>query len=259
MVGPFIFLDLMGPEDIPAGEGMDVDVHPHIGLSTLTYLLSGEVRHRDSLGTVQTITAGAVNWMTAGEGITHTERTPPERRAGGSTLFGVQTWVALPTGAEDGPARFEHSDPAEVPVVGAEGAVVRVAAGTGWGERAPVQGSSPLVLADVTLSGGAIGIEVDHPEMAVVVLDGQVEVGGRALEPGWMVILDDVDRARSLRGTGRAVVIGGEPLGPRHIWWNFVHSDPERIEEAKHRWRNLDFPLVPGDADHPVPLPGGVG
>lgn len=255
MVGPFIFLDLMGPEDIPAGGGMDVDVHPHIGLSTLTYLLTGEVRHRDSLGTVQTITAGAVNWMTAGEGVTHTERTPPELRAAGSELFGVQTWVALPTGAEDKPARFEHTDAADVPVVTDDGAMVRIAAGTGWGERAPVGGSSPLVLADVTLSGGTIGIEAEHPEMAVVVLDGDVEVGGQALAPGWMAIFDD-DRARTLRGTGRAVVIGGEPLGPRHIWWNFVHSDPDRIEDAKQRWRDLAFPLVPGDDENPVPLPG---
>ncbi len=254
MVGPFIFLDLMGPERLAPGSGMDVDAHPHIGLSTLTYLLDGRLEHRDSLGTVQTIEAGGVNWMTAGDGVCHTERTSAADRATGSDLFGLQLWAALPEGVEDGPPAFEHCPAEAVPVIDAPGAKVRVAAGSGWGVHAPVAGSSPLVLADVELRAGSIGIDVPHPEMAVVGLDGELELDGARLPVGWMAVLDG-PAFPALAGTGRAALLGGEPLGRRHVWWNFVHSNPDRIEAAKQRWRAQAFPLVPGDHQRFASLP----
>jgi redox-sensitive bicupin YhaK (pirin superfamily) len=256
MVGPFVFLDVMGPDDIAPGGGIDVDAHPHIGLSTLTYLLAGRLDHRDSLGTVQTITAGEVNWMTAGSGVCHTERTPTADRSVGGPLFGVQMWVALPDGAQDDDPSFEHTDAADVPVLEERGLTVRLAAGTNWGAAAPVRGSSPLVLADVMLSGGRLDLGREHAELAVLALDGAVTVGGRELDVGTLAVLDDADGdARVVSGSGRAVVIGGEPLGRRHIWWNFVHSDPDRINDAKQRWLDQRFPIVPGDHDPFVPLP----
>lgn len=253
-VGPFTYADVMGPEDFAPGSGLDVDAHPHIGLATVTYLVEGRIRHRDSTGVVQVVEAGAVNWMTAGEGVTHTERTLDEDRAAGASLFGVQTWVALPDDREDGPPGFEHLDADRVPVVEADGVQVRVAVGTGWGEASPVAGASPLVLADVALSGGSVPVDTGHPEVGVLALDGDVRVDGFAVGPGRLAVLDG-PRRRTLSGTGRAVVLGGEPVGPRHIWWNFVHSDPERIEAAKDRWRRQAFPTVPGDHDPYVPLP----
>lgn len=254
MVGPFVFLDVMGPLDLPAGDGMDVDAHPHIGLSTLTYLLAGRARHRDSLGTVQTITAGEVNWMTAGAGVCHTERSLPDDRVAGARLSGLQFWVALPDGDEDGPASFEHLDAADAPRIDEGPTAVRLLAGTGWGLRSPVTGSSPLVLADVELAGTTLPLDGDHAEWAVLALDGTPVVAGRPLEPGRLHVLEPDDE-RTVGGTGRVVVLGGEPLGRRHIWWNFVHSDPERIEDAKERWRRQQFPLVPDDHDPWVPLP----
>lgn len=258
-VGPFAFLDVMGPEHLAPASGIDVDAHPHIGLATLTYLLAGELLHRDSLGSVQLIGPGAVNWMTAGEGVCHTERTPAEARASGSDLFGVQTWVALPEGVEDGPAAFEHCDADAVPVLEDGGARVRLAAGTGWGQQAPIAGASPLVLADVTLAGdgagdAALDLRTGHPELAILALDGSLEVDGATLAAGHLAVVEHPGEA-VLRGQGRAVVLGGEPVGPRHIWWNFVHSDPARIEDAKQRWRDQAFPLVPGDHDRIAPLP----
>lgn len=254
MVGPFIFFDLMGPEHLAPGSGMDVDAHPHIGLSTLTYLLAGRLEHRDSLGTVQTIDAGGVNWMTAGDGVCHTERTMAADRATGTELFGLQLWVALPEDVEDAPPAFEHCPAGAVPLIDERGATVRVAAGSGWGMHAPVTGSSPLVLADVELRAGSIGIDVAHPELAVVALDGALELGGERLPVGSMAVLDGPNFP-TLAGTGRAALLGGEPLGRRHVWWNFVHSDPDRIDAAKQRWREQAFPRVPGDHERFAPLP----
>jgi redox-sensitive bicupin YhaK (pirin superfamily) len=256
MVGPFVFLDVMGPTSFPAGEGLDVDAHPHIGLSTLTYLLEGRLVHRDSLGVTQTITAGEVNWMTAGSGVCHTERTLSEDRAAGARLLGVQTWVALPDGAEDDPPSFEHADASGTPVVGDATASVRVLAGTGWGEVAAVRGSSPLVLADIESEGGPVPLDVDHAELAVLAISGELEVAGSPLGAGRLHVLEPDDQ-RTIAGAGRALVLGGEALGPRHIWWNFVHSDPARIDDAKERWRRQEFPVVPDDHDPFVPLPGG--
>jgi redox-sensitive bicupin YhaK (pirin superfamily) len=254
MVGPFVFLDVMGPATFPSGEGLDVDAHPHIGLSTLTYLLEGRLMHRDSLGITQVIGAGEVNWMTAGSGVCHTERTLPEDRAAGSRLFGVQTWIALPDGAEDDPPSFEHADASGTPMVEDASVSIRVLAGTGWGQAAAVRGSSPLVLADVETRGSVAPLEVDHGELAVLAITGQVEVAGQPLPPGRLQVLGGSE-PRTIGGTGRALVLGGQPLGRRHIWWNFVHSDPSRIEDAKERWRRQEFPQVPGDHDPFVELP----
>jgi redox-sensitive bicupin YhaK (pirin superfamily) len=256
MVGPLIFADVMGPEMLGPGQGMDVDAHPHIGLATVTYLLRGRAMHRDSTGAVQTIDAGAVNWMTAGAGVVHTERSVPDDRPSSVEMFGMQTWVALPTGVEDEPARFEHCAADAVPVDERDGVTVRVAVGTGFGLAAPISGSSPLVLAELRLDDGSITLEPDHPERGVVVMDGDVRLDGHRLEPVRLAVLRPGARVR-LTGTGTVVVLGGEPVGRRHIWWNFVHSDPEVIDDAKRRWTEQRFPLVPDDHDPWVPLPGG--
>lgn len=259
MVGPYVFCDVMGPVDFEPGTGMDVDAHPHIGLSTLTYLLTGRALHRDSLGIVQTIEAGEANWMTAGSGVCHTERSLPEDRAEGAHLAGIQMWVALPDGVEDGPPSFQHAAVDEIPSIAVGGAQVRLVAGTGWGERSPVTGSSPLVLADIALAGAdAAGSDVpldgDHAELAVLALEGEPTVANQPLALGHLHVLEPGEQ-RVVGGSGRVLVLGGEPLGRRHIWWNFVHSDPDRIEAAKLRWTRQEFPLVPHDHDPYVPLP----
>ena len=255
MVGPFIFADLMGPDDVAPGAGVDVDAHPHIGLSTLTYLVAGRLVHRDSTGVVQTIEAGDVNWMTAGAGVCHTERTPPEDRRVASVLHGVQTWVALPDEAEDGEPFFEHTARADLPGDGTDAAaVLHVVAGEGWGLRSPVAVSSGLVLAELLLAGGRIVLDARHPERAVLALDGDIRVGGRALHEGQLAVIE-AGRRPAIEGSGRAIVLGGEPVGRRYIWWNFVHSSQDRIEEAKQDWRAQRFPPVPGDHDPWVPLP----
>ena len=255
MVGPFAFLDLLGPDDLPAGTGVDVDAHPHIGLSTLTYLFRGQLVHRDSLGSVSTISAGDVNWMTAGRGVTHTERSPAAERGSRRELHGIQAWVALPDGAEDGAPAFEHAPAATVPLARRGDVTVRVAAGTAWGAESPVSGSSPLVLAEVTLGGSdPVSVEATHAERAVLAVDGTIRLAARTLEPGQLAVLAP-GSTPELGGRGRAVLLGGAPVGPRHIWWNFVHSDPDRIDEAKRDWADQRFPVVPDDHDPWVPLP----
>lgn len=257
MVGPFVFCDLMGPDTLAPGEGMDVDAHPHIGLSTLTYLFAGRLVHRDSTGAVATIEPGAVNWMTAGRGVCHTERSHPEDRGAGPTLHGVQTWVALPDDAQDGEPSFQHAPASAIPagrVGGATGSLIRVAAGTGWGLASPVPGSSPLVLAELTLrAGSAVPLDDEHPERAVLAVSGAVTVDDRPLPAGHLAVLEP--GARRIGGDGLAVVLGGAPVGPRRIWWNFVHADAERIEAAKADWTAQRFPRVPDDHDPWVPLP----
>ena len=255
MVGPFIFADLIGPEELAPGSGVDVDAHPHIGLSTVTYLFDGRLVHRDSTGAVQTIEPGAVNWMTAGSGVTHTERSHPDDRGVARDIHGLQTWVALPAGAEDVEPSFQHADRSEIPEQSIGTSIVRVAAGTGWGLDSPVTGSSPLVMAEVTVTPGSpVGVDVGHPEVAVLGLDGDVRINGDAVDPGRLAVLrPGVDAM--LKGRGTAVVLGGEPVGKRFIWWNFVHSDPDRIEEAKADWTAQRMPTVPGDHDPWVPLP----
>ncbi|MCB0966446.1 MAG: pirin family protein [Ilumatobacter sp.] len=255
MVGPFVFADVMGPETMGPGKGMDVDAHPHVGLSTVTYLLRGRAVHRDSTGAVQVIDPGAVNWMTAGAGVTHTERSHEDDRPVSFDMFGLQTWVALPDDAEDGPAAFEHCAADQVPTESANGATVRLAVGTGFGQRAPIVGSSPLVLGEITLADGSIRLDAEHAERAVIAMSGDVFVDGHRLDVVQLAVLAPGSRP-TLSGTGTAMVLGGEPVGERFIWWNFVHSDREVIDDAKRRWRQQEFPLVPGDHDPWVPLPG---
>ncbi len=261
MVGPFIFLDQMGPEVLGAGRGLDVAPHPHIGLATVTYLFEGELLHRDSLGTVLPIRPGEVNWMNAGRGIAHSERTPPESRRGGSELFGIQSWVALPLQDEESAPDFAHHEASELPVVEGEGKRVRLIAGSLYGARSPVRTLSEMFYADVTLApDSVIDAPVEHDERAVYVVEGSIEViperdvyvAGQLLllRPGAEVLL----RGASGRAA-RLMLLGGAPLeGRRHIWWNFVSSSPERIEQAREDWREGRFDPVPGETER-IPLP----
>ncbi|MFK8023033.1 MAG: pirin family protein [Ilumatobacter sp.] len=253
MVGPFVFADVMGPEVLASGSGIDVDAHPHIGLSTLTYLIRGHLRHRDSTGAEQVIEPGATNWMTAGAGVSHTERSTDRTTA--QDLFGMQLWVALPDDAEDGAASFEHAPADAAPIVECgPGSTAKVAAGSGFGVDAPVPGSSPLILAELDLDG-SLTLPDDHPERALVALDGSLHIDGVELPDGNLAVIEP-GRTPVVEGSGTAILLGGEPVGRRHIWWNFVHSDPDVIEDAKRRWATQEFPTVPGDHDPFVPLPG---
>lgn len=259
MVGPFIFADLIGPDALDPGVGVDIDAHPHIGLATVTYLFDGRMVHRDSTGVTQTIEPGAVNWMTAGSGVSHTERSHPDDMPTSRTLHGMQLWVALPTDAEEAEASFQHIGSDEVPADGVGGSMVRVAVGTGWDLESPVVGRSPLVLAEVNLDGvTALPVATDHRELAVVAVDGRVAVNGSDVPVGHLAVLEPGVPV-TLSGEGRAVVLGGEPVGQRHIWWNFVSSDRDRIEQAKLDWTAQRFPTVPGDHEPWVPIPNGGG
>src|SRR5262245_60390537 len=236
MVGPFVFFDQFGPVEFAAGRGLDVRPHPHIGLATVTYLFEGGIVHRDSLGFVQPIAPGDVNWMTAGRGIVHSERTDAESRKRPQRLQGIQIWVALPQRHEETAPAFTHYPAATLPLIEGEGKSVRVVAGALFGQRSPVQTLSPLFYAAATLTPGAtLALDTEHPERAVYVLDGAVEIDGRAFTPGRMLVFAP-GHPLTIRATSasRLLLLGGEPLdGPRHIWWNFVSSRQERIEQAK--------------------------
>ncbi len=252
MVGPFVFLDQMGPAEFITGTGIDVRPHPHIGLATVTYLYQGEILHRDSLGSVQPIRPGDVNWMTAGSGITHSERTGPDVRASGGPLFGIQSWVALPKALEETTPAFSHVPRAALPAFEAERKQVRLIAGTAWGQTSPVETASPTLYADAILGAGSrLPIAPAYEERAIYMLSGTIEIAGDAFEPGRLLVLRPGDEITVTALTAaRLLVLGGDPMdGPRHIWWNFVSSDPARIEDAKQRWRSGDFPVVPGDAE----------
>jgi hypothetical protein len=261
MVGPFIFLDQMGPEVLRGGRGLDVAPHPHIGLATVTYLFEGELLHRDSLGTVQPIRPGEVNWMTAGGGITHSERTPSELRSAGSGLFGVQSWVALPLKDEESAPGFFHHDAAELPVVEGEGKRVSLIAGSLYGARSPVRTLSEMFYADATLAADSVlDVPAEHEERAAYVVEGSIEVVHErdVYVAGQLLLLRPGAEVR-LRGASgknaRLMLLGGAPLeGRRHIWWNFVSSSPERIEQAKKDWREGRFARVPGETER-IPLP----
>jgi redox-sensitive bicupin YhaK (pirin superfamily) len=261
MVGPFIFLDQMGPEILSAGRGLDVAPHPHIGLATVTYLFTGELLHRDSLGTVQAIRPGEVNWMTAGSGIAHSERTPPPLRATGSNLFGIQSWVALPTGVEKTEPAFAHHDAAELPVVEGEGKRVRLITGSLYGARSPVRTLSEMFYADAELEPGArLPVPVDHEERAAYIVEGAVTLSGDegVFEAGQLLVFKP-DAEMTLEALGsspaRLMLLGGEPMdGRRHIWWNFVSSSSERIEQAKEDWKAGRFAPVPEETEF-IPLP----
>lgn len=264
MVGPFIFFDQMGPVEFLAGQGIDVRPHPHIGLATVTYLLRGQMHHRDSLGSDQWITPGAVNWMNAGHGITHSERTDGKVRAAGQGLFGIQTWVALPRDAEDGAPSFTHVEAAALPELEAEGKQVRLVLGTAWGERAPLALPSEMFYADAILApGAALPLPEEHEDRGVYVLQGSVSQGGQSHAAGRMLIFRPGDRLALTAGPegARLMLLGGATLeGPRYIWWNFVASSRERLEAAKEAWRAGDwmhgrFQLPPNDNAEFIPAP----
>ncbi|MEM9798582.1 MAG: pirin family protein [Pseudomonadota bacterium] len=264
MVGPFIFFDQMGPAEFLTGDGIDVRPHPHIGLATVTYLLKGKIHHRDSLGTDQWIEPGAVNWMVAGHGITHSERMDGDYRQQRDSLFGIQTWVALPEDQEDRPADFIHAPKAELPQLEAEGKQVRLVLGDAWGVEAPVETASRMFYADARLEpGAAIPLPEDHEDRGVYVLSGSVEVAGQSFEAGRMMVFRPGDRLALKAGPdgARLMLLGGDTLeGPRFIWWNFVASSKDKIDAAKEAWRAGDwahgrFQLPPGDDGEHIPLP----
>ena len=258
MVGPFIFLDHMGPVNFPAGQGIDVRPHPHVCLATVTYLFAGEIEHRDSLGVVQTIRPGDVNWMTAGSGIAHSERTGAALRAAGHTLHGLQSWVALPQAAEETAPAFHHFGTRQLPVSERAGVHLRLIAGEAYGLRSPVPVFSAMFYADAALdSGASLDLPTGHAERAAYIVDGAIECEGRAFEVGSLLLFAE-SAAASLHAitASRVALLGGAPLeGARHIWWNFVASSPERIERAKADWKAGKFAKVPGD-DEFIPLPG---
>ena len=259
MVGPFIFFDQMGPAELPPSHGIDVRPHPHIGLSTLTWLFEGEILHRDSIGSIQRIRPGEVNWMTAGAGIAHSERTPEDVRATSSRLFGIQTWLALPAVDEETAPSFQHVSAPELPVIEGDGCRVVLIAGTGWNRRSPVRVFSPTLYADVSLDAGStLMLPAEHEERALYIVAGGIEIEGQPYRAGPLLVLRPGDGI-AVRATtaARLVVIGGAKMdGPRHIWWNFVSSRAERIEQAKADWKRGAFAKVIDD-DAFIPLPEG--
>jgi redox-sensitive bicupin YhaK (pirin superfamily) len=258
MVGPFIFFDHFGPAEFRSGRGIDVRPHPHIGLATVTYLFDGEIMHRDSLGTAVPIRPGEVNWMTAGRGIVHSERTGPERRALGGALHGLQMWVALPAAKEEMEAAFAHYGSEEFPVVRENGMTARVVIGSLYDKRSPVGTTSETIFADIVLKAGArVPVNADHEERAIYVIDGEIDIAGDRFGSGRLLILRPGDPiAVRAVSDSHIVIAGGAPMdGPRHIWWNFVSSRKDRIEQAKADWQKGVFGKVPGDEIEFIPLP----
>ncbi len=257
MIGPFIFLDQMGPTDFSAGRGLDVRPHPHIGLATLTYLFAGEILHRDSLGNVQPIRSGEANWMIAGSGIAHSERSDAALRQAPSRLFGLQSWVALPRGEEEAAPSFTHHAKSTLPLIEGEGKAVRLIAGTLLGKRSPVEALSPMLYADAVLGPGArLSVPTEHEERAAFLVEGSIGIGGASYAPGRLLVFRPRTEIVITAPEGaRLMLLGGAKLdGERHIWWNFVSSRPERIEAAKADWRGGRFAPVIGDAEL-IPLP----
>ena len=264
MVGPFIFFDQAGPADFLTGQGIDVRPHPHIGLATVTYLYSGEFQHRDSLGTDQMIYPGEVNWMIAGNGVTHSERTSAATRQGRHSLFGIQTWVALPDAFEEIDAGFEHHGKDALPLLESDGKQLRLIIGHAYGERAPTKTFSEMFYADAMLDAGAtLPLPDDHEDRGVYVVAGSIEIGGDVFASGRMMIFrpGDAITVRAGETGARLILLGGETLpGPRYIWWNFVASSQEKIDEARDAWARGDwehgrFQLPPGDTAEFIPLP----
>lgn len=260
LVGPFIFFDHMGPAELAPGQAIDVRPHPHINLATITYLFEGELVHRDSLGSEQVIRPGAVNWMTAGRGIVHSERTPPELRRNTSRLHGLQLWVALPTEHEETDPAFDHYPAESLPSVDLDGANVRVLAGSAYNVTSPIRTLSTLLYAEVTMMAGA-SLELPRfAELAVYIVEGSVTCGAERAAAGRMLVFaSGSSPVVCADSRTRLMLIGGAPLdGPRHIDWNFVSSSKERIEQAKRDWRERRFPTVPGDDESFIPLPEGA-
>ncbi|HEX5657796.1 MAG TPA: pirin family protein [Polyangiales bacterium] len=258
LVGPFIFFDQMGPVELAPGQGLDVRPHPHIALATVTYLFAGEIEHRDSLGSYQTIRPGDVNWMIAGRGIAHSERSGEEARRNGMRLHGIQSWVALPKEHEEAEPQFEHHPRSTLPHIVRPGVTLDVIAGTAYGERSPTPVLSPTFYVHAQLEDGAtLVIDREHEERAVYVVEGELEIDGARYEPGMLAIFNPgFDVTLRAHGATRAMLLGGAKIdGERHIFWNFVSSSEERIEQAKSDWREHKFPLVPGDEEEFIPLP----
>jgi len=258
MVGPFLFFDQMGPAHLPPHEGIDVRPHPHINLSTVTYLFDGAIDHRDSLGTLARIEPGAVNLMTAGHGIVHSERSPGDERVAGPALNGIQTWLALPDDREEIDPAFEHIEAHRLPEIDSGGATARVIMGELWGQKAPTTTYAGTIYADVALRPGAsVPIDAAAEERAVYLAEGEATLEGMPLQPMVLYVLMPGIAAtlRSAEG-GRAMLCGGDAFRtPRHVWWNFVSSRRDRIEEAKRAWKAGEFPVVPGDESEWIPIP----
>jgi redox-sensitive bicupin YhaK (pirin superfamily) len=259
MVGPFIFFDHFGPVQFIAGQGMDVRPHPHIGLATVTYLFDGRIMHRDSEGNVQEIMPGAMNLMTAGRGIAHSERTPDAARAAGQKMLGLQSWIALPVAQEETAPSFQHFDASSLPVVEEGGVRARIIAGAAFGAKAPVGMLSDWFYVEVALEPGATApLDADHEERAIYVVDGEIEIAGDRFEGPRLLIFRPGDRitVRAARRS-RVMFLGGAGMeGPRYIWWNFVSSSRERIEQAKEDWKSGRFEPVPDETEF-IPLPEG--
>jgi redox-sensitive bicupin YhaK (pirin superfamily) len=259
MVGPFVFFDQMGPTVMTSGRGLDVRPHPHIGLATVTYMFIGEILHRDSLGSVQPIRPGEVNWMTAGSGIVHSERTPPELRPVDAPVFGIQSWVALPQRDEETAAAFAHHGAHDLPVIEEGGTRVRLIAGSLYGARAAVRTFSGMFYAEAMLAARAtVEVPADHEERAVYVVEGSIRLGGASYDAGRLIVLKPgfAVGVTAPDAPARLMLLGGEPMdGPRHVWWNFVSSSRERIEQAKEDWHAGRFDPVPGETEF-IPLPG---
>jgi redox-sensitive bicupin YhaK (pirin superfamily) len=258
-VGPFIFLDHFGPVVFRAGAAPNVRPHPHIGLSTLSYLLEGEIVHRDSAGNVETIRPGDVNWMTAGSGIVHSERSPAKFQTQGGTMFGQQIWVALPKVLEEVQPGFSHHAEGSLPALEADGASLTIVAGEAFGQRSPVPVYSDLMYVDVVLKPGArLQVPSEHVERAAFIVSGEVEVTGQTGtfgEAQFVVFKPGAEIVLQARGVAHLMVVGGEPFPePRHIFWNFVSSSKDRIEQAKDDWRQGRFPRIVGETEF-IPLP----
>jgi redox-sensitive bicupin YhaK (pirin superfamily) len=258
MVGPFVFFDHMGPATLPVGEGMDVRPHPHVCLATVTYLFEGEIVHRDSLGSLQPIRPGDVNWMTAGRGIVHSERSSAEQRAKGVRVHGIQLWIALPKHLEETEPRFVHHPGATIPSVTLPGAKLRVVLGSAYGVTSPVEVLSPTFYVEARLDAGAeLPVPDEHEDRAAYVVTGAITIDGESFDAGAMIVFTPGSPAR-MRATAEACVmlLGGAKLdGERHIEWNFVASSKERIEKAKEDWKARRFPTIPGDDQEFIPLP----
>ena len=258
MVGPFIFVDEFGPARLPAGQGMDVRPHPHINLATVTYLFDGAIEHRDSIGSHQVIEPGAINLMTAGKGIVHSERSPVELRPDGPSLYGMQTWLALPDGREEIDPAFDHVAATGLPLIEGGGARARVLMGSLWGATAETPCHSPTIYADIELdAAGALPIEAEADERAVMLVGGEAQLDGDALDLFTLYVLRPGHEARLSSGSGgRLMLMGGRAFStPRHVFWNFVSSSRDRINAAKDDWKAMRFPTIPGDDEEYIPLP----
>jgi len=260
-IGPFVFFDQFGPASFSAGAGLDVRPHPHIGLATVTYLFEGEIVHRDTLGSAQTIRAGDVNWMVAGRGIAHSERTGAAARREESSLAGIQSWVALPRSEEERPASFAHHGARDLPLIDGGGRRIRIIAGSLFGERAPIATFSAMGYADALLEPGAVlDFGGEYEQSAVYLVEGALDIAGVRFGKAQLLVPRAHERV-TLRAVGntRLMLLAGAPLdGPRYVWWNFVSSSLERIEQAKRDWRDGRFGIVPGDAAEFIPLPAGA-